>query len=194
MQRTTTTTTSSRQPGGIDMAKFPRRFSDKVRVDPDTGCWLWLAGKTRAGYGSFWWDGQTLYAHRFAWEFLNGLVPDGLELDHFLFPEGCAGPSCANPAHVRPASHRENTLRGDTVAARHLAKTHCPQGHEYTAENTYVRSGSRYCRACRGPSRYRGVRREGRRWEARRVINGKIYRLGMFDTEAEAALAYEKAT
>jgi hypothetical protein len=28
-------------------------------------------------------------------------------------------------------------------------RTHCPQGHEYTPENTYVSArGWRYCRAC----------------------------------------------
>ncbi len=32
----------------------------------------------------------------------------------------------------------------------HRLKTHCPQGHEYTPENTYVRKGTtwRHCRAC----------------------------------------------
>lgn len=37
-------------------------------------------------------------------------------------------------------------------------KTHCPQGHEYTAENTrWSKSGSRNCRACQRDSdrRYR---------------------------------------
>lgn len=28
-------------------------------------------------------------------------------------------------------------------------KTHCPQQHEYTPENTYVHDGSRYCAQCR---------------------------------------------
>jgi len=26
--------------------------------------------------------------------------------------------------------------------------THCPQGHEYSTENTYIFDGRRYCRAC----------------------------------------------
>jgi hypothetical protein len=28
-------------------------------------------------------------------------------------------------------------------------KTHCPSGHEYTAENTNLYQGRRYCRACK---------------------------------------------
>ena len=27
-------------------------------------------------------------------------------------------------------------------------KTHCPHGHEYTPENTYVYAGRRFCREC----------------------------------------------
>ena len=32
--------------------------------------------------------------------------------------------------------------------SRQKAKTHCPQRHEYTVENTYVYNGKRSCRAC----------------------------------------------
>jgi|ERR1700729_2474300 len=33
----------------------------------------------------------------------------------------------------------------------HKARTHCPQGHEYVAENTYIHpvSGHRHCRKCK---------------------------------------------
>ncbi len=35
-------------------------------------------------------------------------------------------------------------------AAKNAAKTHCPQGHEYTVENTYrYRNNWRYCRTCK---------------------------------------------
>ena len=45
-------------------------------------------------------------------------------------------------AHERPG------LRQDHANRR---KTHCPQGHEYTAENTRIdRNGKRHCRTCDG--------------------------------------------
>jgi hypothetical protein len=43
-----------------------------------------------------------------------------------------------------------NTRRGETIAAKHAGTTHCPQGHEYTPENTYSsKRGERDCRICR---------------------------------------------
>ena len=42
---------------------------------------------------------------------------------------------------------RNNTRTG--LAALNAAKTHCPQGHPYSTENTYVSpQGKRFCRAC----------------------------------------------
>ena len=40
------------------------------------------------------------------------------------------------------------------VLPRPGLRTHCPHGHEYTAENTYIRpvAGSRACRVCRAES------------------------------------------
>ena len=44
-------------------------------------------------------------------------------------------------------------MRGNGPLAsrkRQLDKTHCPKGHPYNDENTYVSSnGARHCRACK---------------------------------------------
>lgn len=41
-------------------------------------------------------------------------------------------------------------LQGRPLPVATKDRTHCPQGHEYSAENTYVnKNGKRYCRACR---------------------------------------------
>jgi len=49
-------------------------------------------------------------------------------------------------------------------------KTHCPRGHEYTAENTYVYpSGARQCRTCRAL----GVKEGNARRRARKVALDK---------------------
>jgi len=34
-------------------------------------------------------------------------------------------------------------------AERNRQTTHCPKGHAYSPENTYLTGGRRYCRTCR---------------------------------------------
>jgi hypothetical protein len=36
----------------------------------------------------------------------------------------------------------------DKKGHRNIHKTHCPQGHEYTEENTYVSRNKRHCKQC----------------------------------------------
>ena len=131
------------------------RFWSKVDKDQiGTGCWVWKAFKDRHGYGKFW-DGTRLpsgnprkvLAHRFAYELLVGPIPDGLQIDHL-----CRNRSCVNPAHMEPVTSGENVRRGNSPrlsGERMRAKAHCPQGHKYTQENTYVWRGVRHCRECR---------------------------------------------
>lgn len=80
-------------------------------VDEATGCWIWLHGKSGAGYGQLHVKHsrprRMVYAHRVYYERHVGPVPDGLELDHL-----CRNPSCVNPEHLEPVTHAENIKRG----------------------------------------------------------------------------------
>jgi hypothetical protein len=118
------------------------RFWSKVNKT-DT-CWLWTGCRGSAGYGQLYVAGHVLYAHRIAWDMVNDPLPRGLQLDHL-----CRVRACVNPAHLEPVTRRENILRGISPSAVHARKTHCPAGHAYDEQNTYVDDGSRYCRACR---------------------------------------------
>jgi hypothetical protein len=69
---------------------------------------MWLKGKTTAGYGHLWRDGKVEYAHRIAWELVNGPIPDGAEICHNC-PDGDQ-PGCCNPAHLFPGTHYENMM------------------------------------------------------------------------------------
>jgi hypothetical protein len=124
------------------------RFMSKVVKLPD-GCWQWI-GKIhhQNGYGRFCVKKRQFQAHRWLYENLRGSVPINLDLDHL-----CRRRDCVNPDHVEPVSRRENLLRGNTIPAKHAAKTHCPQGHPYDSENTYLYRGLRYCRICRDAHR-----------------------------------------
>lgn len=120
------------------------RILRRVVVDED-GCWI-FTGSLVKGYGSVSLEaGHTALTHRVVWEYFEGPVPDGLELDHL-----CRVTACCNPGHLEPVTHAENIARGEwNGPAAKRARTHCVNDHEYTPENTYTRpDGRRRCRAC----------------------------------------------
>lgn len=128
----------------------------EVQVD---GCWMWRGGRKATGYGSLTWNGDTKSAHQWAWLVANGLVPEGLELDHL-----CRVKLCVNPAHLDAVTPAENARRAAPYKARgkannNGAKTHCLHGHPYEGANLYVSGGRRYCRTCKRErmARYRAA-------------------------------------
>jgi hypothetical protein len=120
------------------------RVMNKVLVGD--GCWMWTS--TVAGrYGQIRYKGRQYPAHRFMYEMMIGPIPDGLQLDHL-----CRNNLCVRPDHLEPVTCRENLRRGENSNRR---KTHCPQGHEYTLENTEMNQHSRRCKECRREHRRR---------------------------------------
>jgi hypothetical protein len=120
------------------------RFWSKVdRRGPDE-CWPWTGARTPRGAGNFRLSNprRVVRAYVYAWEPAYGPVPAGYELHH-----RCEHPWCCNPTHLelRTSADRDRAWAGKAQRAR----THCPQGHEYTPENTWVYRGRRYCRTCR---------------------------------------------
>ena len=113
------------------------------KVNRTSACWLWEAALSTRGYGRITIAGRQYQAHRLAYESLVGPIPEGRQVDHL-----CRVRRCVNPAHLEIVTGRENVLRGNTIVAQHAAKTHCPRGHEYSAENTRRWRGHRKCRTC----------------------------------------------
>jgi hypothetical protein len=71
------------------------RFEAKFIPEPNTGCWLWIAGVSRGGYGSFKVGGKHVQAHRVAYNIFNGAIGGGLHVLHH-----CDIPQCVNPDHL----------------------------------------------------------------------------------------------
>ena len=132
-----------------------QRFWQKVQL-ADNGCWLWTgAGAKGLGYGRFRIDRKSVLAHRWLFQRLGRVIPQGLELDHL-----CRTPQCVNPDHLEPISHRENNGRG----AHNWHPTRCPKGHEYSEANTILRkAGWRECKTCK-TERKRAWRAKRRQW------------------------------
>jgi hypothetical protein len=111
---------------------------------PDLGpCWVWTGPLDSRGYGNMNIKGRGPIAHRHAYEFAVGPIPEGLEIDHL-----CRVRACVNPAHLEPVTSAENMRRA--ADAKFAARGNvCINGHEYTPDNTYVNPrGGRQCRIC----------------------------------------------
>jgi len=130
------------------------RFQAKIEVLPN-GCWRWTASANHKGYGMFSYNGRMGSAHRFSYQQFTGVISEGLTLDHI-----CRNRWCVNPSHLEPVTNQENCRRGDTGIAN-TRKTHCPAGHLYSPENTYIyqTKDGRRLRSCRKCHAKREIKR-----------------------------------
>lgn len=123
------------------------RLLDLIEIDR---CWVWKGSLSRAGYGRLTiregGKKMTKSAHRVSYETFVGKIPVGLTIDHL-----CKNKACINPDHLEAVSQKVNVHRANPLWKQEAARTHCPQGHEYTEDNMYkykTRSGG-VCRNCK---------------------------------------------
>lgn len=117
------------------------------------GCWAWT-GQTQdeGGRARLHFNGRYHYAYRLLYALLKGPIAAGQVVRH-----RCDNPACVRPSHLVIGTQLDNIRdmrergRADNPGARYAARTHCPAGHPYDTENTYIdpTRGARHCRACR---------------------------------------------
>jgi hypothetical protein len=128
--------------------EFVAKFESRVVRDdcmPD-GCHIWTGSKNNKGYGTISFNKKSFIASRSSYVIYNGAIPHGMHICH-----RCDNPPCVNPAHLFLGSQSDNMK--DAVAKNrnwNVAKTHCPQGHEYADGNLWKSPtrNSRQCRIC----------------------------------------------
>lgn len=140
-----------------------RRFWAHVNKGggPDA-CWPWTGGLQDGGYGQFGTKGERL-AHRIAYGYLVGPIPDGLVLDHLCHtndpdcPGGeCEHRRCCNPQHHEPVTRGENIARGRGGDSWGYVPDPVPVKYEQLALPICIRCGrsdkpiykSKRCRPC----------------------------------------------
>lgn len=89
------------------LTDLPEIDREKIRINPDTGCWEWTAARTKGGYGQLTRGGRNRRAHRHVYETLVGPLDLTQQLDH-----RCRVRHCVNPGHLEPVTPTENVHRG----------------------------------------------------------------------------------
>ena len=102
------------------------------------GCWIFTGAAGSRGYGSVAGGrkGLSELAHRVAYRFAYGAIPDGMTIDHL-----CRVKRCVNPAHLEAVTRSENSRRYHASTGRsHYCNTPgCADCARRTATTTKVR-------------------------------------------------------
>lgn len=163
----------------LDIANFwmhAKKIKNKSKFAINHGqCWEWQGALFSSNYGHFICHQKSYRAHRVSYYLFNGTISKHLFICH-----KCDNPKCVNPKHLFEGTSRDNT-------------------QDMMKKGRYVLSPKQTKRPVRkklnNSSGYHGVfyRKETKKWRVIYCLNYINVRLGQYDTELEAAKAYDKA-
>lgn len=92
-----------------------------AKVERGEYCWLWTGGTSHKGYGRMSMSGKRKAAHRIAYEFTYGPIPDGLNVCH-----KCDVTDCVNPEHLFLGTQMDNVqdMRSKGRERKAFGETH----------------------------------------------------------------------
>ena len=122
-------------------SKIRKRIIDNSFPITESGCWIWMKGTDKNGYGVFSINNKSVRSHRIIYEIHKGIIPIGMEVCH-----KCDVPACVNPNHLFIGTRKDNAL-DSLKKGRHWQanKKTCFYGH-YNYIN--LKRGGRYCKIC----------------------------------------------
>src|SRR5699024_10633058 len=88
----------------VQYASPEESFEARTMPVTETGCLLWTGGTSADGYGSMWVGGKDVYAHRYAWERVNGHNHVALRMQHL-----CLTPACCYNDQLRLPTRPETS-------------------------------------------------------------------------------------
>jgi hypothetical protein len=136
----------------MDTTQTQQRITNRIVVDPTSGCWLWQGALTRDGYGVVSIDKKTMLVHRVMYSLHVGDIPVGKDgrsfvIDHMNDDRGpCRHRNCCCPAHLQAVEWSANSK---FVKPWNAKKEQCPAGHAYDRTSVDKKGVTRrHCTVC----------------------------------------------
>lgn len=93
------------------ISALPERLREKIYIEPNSGCWLWMGSINSDGYGNAWHFGASFKTHRLIWLLFRRSDPE-------LLHHRCQTRSCCNPLHLEAIERKEHQNRHQKILCR----------------------------------------------------------------------------